>query len=319
MRMPRSEGAVSPCGCRAAKKPSNRANHGEGGLRGAGRGRTGRARSRETGRSRVRTLARRQDIPQNFLENILTELRRAGIVRTRRGAEGGYQLARPAADVTVAEVLRAVEGPLAAVQGVRPDELAYGGAATDLPEVWVALRASLRDVLEHVTLADIARGKLPSAVKQRTRPKDRVAPALARGLVRREVDKYNTCRAVPRPRRRPAGPDRGPGRRSPAARWPASSIWPGSTAPAGSPCAGRSTCCARKASSRSRRGAGWFAAVDPVRQPLGRVTTVEAAVEAAGARPGRRDPRVRLRRRAGVDRRRAAASSAAPTCCASSG
>ena len=121
-------------------------------------------------------LARRQDIPQNFLENILTELRRAGIVRTRRGAEGGYQLARPAADVTVAEVLRAVEGPLAAVQGVRPDELAYGGAATDLPEVWVALRASLRDVLEHVTLADIARRKLPSAVKQRTRSKDAWRP-----------------------------------------------------------------------------------------------------------------------------------------------
>jgi DNA-binding IscR family transcriptional regulator len=73
--------------------------------------------------------------------------------------------------VTVADVLRAVEGPLAAVQGVRPDQLAYGGAAEKLPEVWVALRASLRDVLEHVTLADIARGKLPSAVRDRTRLK----------------------------------------------------------------------------------------------------------------------------------------------------
>ncbi len=117
-------------------------------------------------------LARRQEIPQNFLENILTELRRAGIIRTRRGAEGGYQLARPASEVTVADVLRAVEGPLAAVQGVRPDELSYGGAATRLPEVWVALRASLRDVLEHVTIADIARAKLPPAVKERTRAKD---------------------------------------------------------------------------------------------------------------------------------------------------
>ncbi|MDQ1449954.1 MAG: hypothetical protein QOC79_2925 [Actinomycetota bacterium] len=117
-------------------------------------------------------LARLQGIPQNFLENILTELRRSGIVRTRRGAEGGYQLARPAADITVADVLRAVEGPLAAVQGIRPDELSYGGAAERLPEVWVALRASLRDVLEHVTLADIARGRLPSVVKERTRPKD---------------------------------------------------------------------------------------------------------------------------------------------------
>jgi len=117
-------------------------------------------------------LARAQGIPQNFLENILTELRRAGIVRSRRGVEGGYRLARPADEVTVADVLRAVEGPLAAVQGVRPDELTYGGAATLLPEVWVALRASLRDVLEHVTLADIADGRLPKDVKDRTRRKD---------------------------------------------------------------------------------------------------------------------------------------------------
>lgn len=117
-------------------------------------------------------LAGAQGIPQNFLENILTELRRAGIIRTRRGADGGYQLARPADTVSVADVLRAVEGPLAAVQGIRPDELSYGGAAERLPEVWVALRASLRDVLEHVSLADIARGRLPAAVKDRTRSKD---------------------------------------------------------------------------------------------------------------------------------------------------
>jgi Rrf2 family protein len=117
-------------------------------------------------------LARSQSIPQNFLENILTELRRAGIVRTRRGAEGGYQLARPAAEITVADVLRAVEGPLAAVQGNRPESLEYGGAAAHLPEVWVALRASLRSVLEHVTLADLASGKLPAVVKERTRVKD---------------------------------------------------------------------------------------------------------------------------------------------------
>jgi Rrf2 family protein len=117
-------------------------------------------------------LARNQGIPHNFLENILTELRRAGIVRTRRGADGGYQLARPAAEVTVADVLRAVEGPLAAVQGVRPDELVYGGAAAKLPEVWVALRASLRDVLEHVSIADIARKRLPDVVRERTRHKD---------------------------------------------------------------------------------------------------------------------------------------------------
>jgi Rrf2 family protein len=121
-------------------------------------------------------LARSQGIPQNFLENILTELRRAGIVRTRRGAEGGYQLGRAAVDITVADVLRAVEGPLAAVQGIRPDQLTYGGAAARLPEVWVALRASLRDVLEHVTIADIASGRLPAAVKSRTRTKDAWRP-----------------------------------------------------------------------------------------------------------------------------------------------
>src|SRR5204863_9866728 len=131
------------------------------------------AAAEDTGRPvKGEQVARNQDIPQNFLENILTELRRAGIIRSRRGADGGYQLARPAAEITVADVLRAVEGPLAAVQGVRPDELAYGGAAERLPEVWVALRASLRDVLEHVTLADIARGRLPAVVKERTRPKD---------------------------------------------------------------------------------------------------------------------------------------------------
>ena len=117
-------------------------------------------------------LANSQSIPKNFLENILTELRRAGIVRTRRGAEGGYQLARPAAEITVADVLRAVEGPLAAVQGTRPEQLSYDGAASHLPEVWVALRASLRSVLEHVTLADLASGKLPTVVKERTRVKD---------------------------------------------------------------------------------------------------------------------------------------------------
>ena len=121
-------------------------------------------------------LARAQAIPQNFLENILTELRRAGIIRTRRGAEGGYLLARPAAEISVADVLRAVEGPLAAVQGIRPEDLEYGGAAVHLPEVWVALRASLRDVLEGVTLEDLARGRLPKPVKERTRVRDAWRP-----------------------------------------------------------------------------------------------------------------------------------------------
>ncbi len=117
-------------------------------------------------------LAHRQAIPQNFLENILGELRRAGLVQTRRGADGGYQLARAASDISVADVLRAVEGPLAAVQGVRPSDLEYNGAAARLPDVWIALRTALRDVLEHVSVSEIARGRLPTVVTQRTRTKD---------------------------------------------------------------------------------------------------------------------------------------------------
>lgn len=114
----------------------------------------------------ARALAESQAIPKHFLENILADLRTSGLVRTRRGPEGGYLLAKPARDIALADVLRAVEGPLAAIQGVRPDELAYDGAATRLPEVWVALRANLRAVLERVTLADLASGKLPRAVER---------------------------------------------------------------------------------------------------------------------------------------------------------
>jgi Rrf2 family protein len=111
-------------------------------------------------------LATAQRIPLNFLENILRELRRAGIVRTQRGADGGYLLALPPSEVTVADVIRAVEGPLAAVQGVRPDQLHYEGAAAALADVWVAMRGSLRSVLEHVTVADIASGELPKPVQR---------------------------------------------------------------------------------------------------------------------------------------------------------
>jgi Rrf2 family protein len=121
-------------------------------------------------------VAHGQDIPLNFLTNILTELRHAGIVRARRGAAGGYQLARPASEITVAEVLRAVEGPLAAVQGTRPEALTYDGAAARLPDVWIAVRANLRSILEHVTLDQIAHDHLPTPVKQHTRRKDAWQP-----------------------------------------------------------------------------------------------------------------------------------------------
>jgi Rrf2 family protein len=121
-------------------------------------------------------LAVAQHIPQKFLENILADLRHAGLVRTRRGTEGGYGLTRSATEISVADVLRAVEGPLAAVQGIRPESLRYDGAAARLPEVWVALRANLRAVLERVTLADLAGGELPEGVSALTSAADAWQP-----------------------------------------------------------------------------------------------------------------------------------------------
>jgi Rrf2 family protein len=121
-------------------------------------------------------LSRAQGIPQKFLENILADLRNAGLVRTRRGVAGGYALTRAPAEISVAEVLRAVEGPLAAVQGSRPEGLHYQGAAARLPEVWVALRANLRAVLERVTLADLAAGTLPESVAVLTTTADAWEP-----------------------------------------------------------------------------------------------------------------------------------------------
>jgi Rrf2 family protein len=114
-------------------------------------------------------LAQAQEIPLKFLENILAELRHAGIVRSQRGVEGGYWLARPAGEISVADVIRAVEGPLANVRGLSPELLEYEGSAVPLRDVWIALRASLRSVLEEVTLADLASGELPESVEEMTR------------------------------------------------------------------------------------------------------------------------------------------------------
>ena len=109
-------------------------------------------------------LATAQGIPLNFLENILSELRHAGIVRSHRGADGGFRLAKAADQITVADVIRAVEGPLASVRGGPPEEAAYEGAASALPRVWIAVRANLRAVVEHVTLADVAAGRIPAKI-----------------------------------------------------------------------------------------------------------------------------------------------------------
>jgi Rrf2 family protein len=121
-------------------------------------------------------IAQAQQIPPNFLENILSDLRNAGIVASRRGAEGGYWLARPAGEISLADVIRAVDGPLANVRGVRSEQLEYSGSAERLREVWVAVRASLRGVLEKVTLADLAAGELPPSVRELAGDPDAWAP-----------------------------------------------------------------------------------------------------------------------------------------------
>ena len=110
-------------------------------------------------------LARAQRIPPKFLESILLQLRRGGIVNAQRGPDGGYWLARPAMSITLAEVIRVIDGPLANVRGQRPEELGYQGAAVALQDVWIALRASEREILELVTIADVATGDLPKRVQ----------------------------------------------------------------------------------------------------------------------------------------------------------
>jgi Rrf2 family protein len=121
-------------------------------------------------------IAQAQGVPLKFLENILLDLRHAGLVHSQRGAEGGYWLARPAAAVSLADVIRAVEGPIANVRGVRPEQVEYDGAARPLQDVWIALRASMRAVLEDVTLADLAAGRLPEPVLELTRSADAWQP-----------------------------------------------------------------------------------------------------------------------------------------------
>jgi Rrf2 family protein len=109
-------------------------------------------------------LAAAQGIPTKFLENILAELKRSSIISSQRGADGGYWLARPPEDITVADIIRAVEGPLANVRGLRPEDVDFEGSAEPLQRMWIAVRASLRNVLEHVTIADLVAGTLPKRV-----------------------------------------------------------------------------------------------------------------------------------------------------------
>jgi Rrf2 family protein len=120
------------------------------------------------GPTTVGELAKEQDMPPKYLENILLQMRRAGLVRGQRGPEGGYVLARPAANISLADVIRAVDGPRANVRGERPEHVGYQGPARSLQQVWIALRASERSILEQVTLAHLAEGTLPDSVRSLT-------------------------------------------------------------------------------------------------------------------------------------------------------
>jgi Rrf2 family protein len=134
------------------------------------------ARAGEHGPVKAERIAAAQDIPLRFLENILGELRHAGVVESRRGADGGYMLALPPAETALADVVRAVDGPLANVSGSRPDALSYPEGSDVLRDVWVAVRSSLREVLEGTTLADLVAGELPAAVAARVADDDAWVP-----------------------------------------------------------------------------------------------------------------------------------------------
>jgi Rrf2 family protein len=117
-------------------------------------------------------ISQAQEIPLRFLENIMAELRQDGLVRSQRGSEGGYWLAKPAEEITLADVIRGVEGPLANVRGLRPEAIEYTGSSEPLKRVWIAVRASLRSVLETVTIADAVSGELPPVVDSLTADED---------------------------------------------------------------------------------------------------------------------------------------------------
>ncbi len=121
---------------------------------------------------RAEHLGTVQEIPKGFLQGILADLRRADVVASQRGQAGGWRLAAPACEITIADVIRAVDGPLVSVYGERPEAVQYNDSAAILQHVWVAARSSLREVFEQVTVADLAAGILPEAISQRTRSED---------------------------------------------------------------------------------------------------------------------------------------------------
>ncbi|HEX6248931.1 MAG TPA: Rrf2 family transcriptional regulator [Nocardioidaceae bacterium] len=121
-------------------------------------------------------IGRRQEIPRGFLQAILADLRRSGIVMSQRGQAGGWRLARDPGEVSVADVIRAVDGPLVSVYGLRPESVSYNDAARSLQHVWIAARTSLREVLERVTIEDLAANRLPTEVAELTQDEDAWRP-----------------------------------------------------------------------------------------------------------------------------------------------
>jgi Rrf2 family protein len=124
----------------------------------------------------AQALADAQELPRKFLEAILADLRRGGVVLSVRGAEGGYSLTRPPQQTHIGDVLRAVEGPLAGVRGHRPEQTSYSGTAEHLPTLWVAVRAAIRNVVDEVSLSDMLAGDLPEAVLALTKAPDAWQP-----------------------------------------------------------------------------------------------------------------------------------------------
>ncbi|MFE9773618.1 RrF2 family transcriptional regulator [Streptomyces sp. NPDC005931] len=122
------------------------------------------AASHDGGPMKAEAIADAQDIPHKFLESILNDMRRGGLVLSQRGGNGGYRLAKPAESISIADVIRVVEGPLVSVRGVRPPELSYTGPAESLLPLWIALRSNVREILEGVSLADVASAQLPAHV-----------------------------------------------------------------------------------------------------------------------------------------------------------
>ncbi|MEV6682442.1 Rrf2 family transcriptional regulator [Streptomyces erythrochromogenes] len=124
--------------------------------------------SQDDGPLKAEAIADAQDIPHKFLEGILNDMRRSGLVLSQRGGNGGYRLAKPAASISIADVIRVVDGPLVSVRGVRPPDLSYTGPAESLLPLWIALRSNVREILEGVSLADVAASDLPADVSALT-------------------------------------------------------------------------------------------------------------------------------------------------------